>query len=305
MKSITVFLSVYLLGSALSSVALAQSTGSGDATDLLRPWMSKDVGEAWKQGFKGAGTTITFVDDFRSKNFLRGKLGATSENLLHGQWTLKEASLIAPSADLTSQDFYSGTFVKLTSTGLNILNLSYAMYYRNGLDASKINWSQQESSIIDNAQNGLAVVSKAAGNDAVAIGRPNRSGYVDYLNTSLRGATSAIYVGALSKNGSTTAKASLAYYSNTAGTDLTTQKQFVVVGVENSKTGLVGTSFAAPVISGYAAILGSKFTGATPSDITNQLLSTARTDTVVNYNPATYGRGEASLSRALAPVTMK
>ena len=128
---------------------------------------------------------------------------------------------------------------------------------------------------------------------------------MDYLNTALRGATSAIYVGALSKNGAPTAKASLANYSNTAGTDLTTQNQFIVVGVDNSKTGLSGTSFAAPVISGYAAILGSKFTQASPTDITNQLLSTARIDTVVKYNPATYGRGEASLSRALAPVSMK
>ena len=305
MKFLQTLIAASLLGSALSSSALAQSTGSGDATDLLRPWMSKDVGEAWKQGYKGAGTTMTFVDDFQSKNFLRGKLGTKSENLLHGQWTLKEASLIAPSANVATQDFYSGTSVQLTSTGLNILNLSYAMYYRKGLDASKINWSQQESSIIDHAKNGLAVVSKAAGNDAVPIGRPNRSGNVDYLNTALRGATSAIYVGALSKNGAPTAKASLANYSNTAGTDLTTQNQFIVVGVDNSKTGLSGTSFAAPVISGYAAILGSKFTQASPTDITNQLLSTARIDTVVKYNPATYGRGEASLSRALAPVSMR
>jgi subtilisin family serine protease len=305
MKFIQSFIAASLLGSALSSVALAQSTGSADATGVLRPWMSKDVGDAWKQGYLGAGTTITFVDDFRSKNFLRGKLGASNESLRHGQWTLKEASLIAPLANVATQDFNSGSSVILTSTGLNILNLSYAMYYQKGLDASKINWTLQESSIIDHAKNGLAVVSKAAGNDAVAIGKPNRSGNVDYLNTSLRGAASAIYVGALIKNGTTAAKASLAYYSNTAGTDLTTQNQFVVVGVENSKTGLLGTSFAAPVISGYAAILGSKFTGASPTDITNQLLSTARTDTVVKYNPATYGRGEASLSRALAPVSMK
>lgn len=58
-------------------------------------------------------------------------------------------------------------------------------------------------------------------------------------------------------------------------------------------------------VSGYAAILGSKFTSATPTQITNQLLDTARTDTLVNYNPVTYGRGEASLSRALAPVSIR
>jgi hypothetical protein len=58
-------------------------------------------------------------------------------------------------------------------------------------------------------------------------------------------------------------------------------------------------------VSGYAAILGSKFRDATPAQITNQLLNTARTDTLLNYNPATYGRGEASLTRALAPVSIK
>lgn len=37
----------------------------------------------------------------------------------------------------------------------------------------------------------------------------------------------------------------------------------------------------------------------------NQLLDTARTDTLVNYNPTTYGRGEASPSRALTPVSIR
>jgi subtilisin family serine protease len=83
------------------------------------------------------------------------------------------------------------------------------------------------------------------------------------------------------------------------------QNQFLTVGVESHKTGLAGTSFAAPVISGYAAILGSKFKGASATQITNQLLTTARKDTIAGYNPAIHGRGEASLSRAIAPVTIR
>jgi subtilisin family serine protease len=70
-------------------------------------------------------------------------------------------------------------------------------------------------------------------------------------------------------------------------------------------TGLAGTSFAAPIVSGYAAIIGSKFRTATPTQITNQLLTTARQDTIANYNAAMHGRGEASLARALSPVTIK
>jgi len=74
-----------------------------------------------------------------------------------------------------------------------------------------------------------------------------------------------------------------------------------VVGVAANKTGLAGTSFAAPIVSGYAAIIGSKFPTWTPTQVTNRLLTTARKDTLVNYNATTYGVGEASLANALAP----
>ena len=77
------------------------------------------------------------------------------------------------------------------------------------------------------------------------------------------------------------------------------------MGVEGNKTGLYGTSFAAPIVSGYAAIIGSKFTSANATQITNQLLNTARQDTIASYNASIHGRGEASLTRALAPVAIK
>ena len=58
-------------------------------------------------------------------------------------------------------------------------------------------------------------------------------------------------------------------------------------------------------MSGYAAVLGSKFSTATATQITNQLLSTARQDTIKGYNVQLHGRGEASLTRALAPVAIR
>jgi subtilisin family serine protease len=97
----------------------------------------------------------------------------------------------------------------------------------------------------------------------------------------------------------------MASYSNVAGSNTTVQNQFLVVGVEGHKTGLYGTSFAAPIVSGYAAILSSKFTNANPIQITNQLLVTARKDTVSKYDPAIHGRGEASIARALAPASIQ
>ncbi|TIP45145.1 MAG: peptidase S8 and S53 subtilisin kexin sedolisin, partial [Mesorhizobium sp.] len=187
--------------------------------------------------------------------------------------------------------------------GLNVLNLSYGMYTTAGYSVNQIWWAPEEASIISYATKGSAIVSKAAGNDAVAVGGVT-GGQQDYLDLALIGKPTAIFVGALSTNGTTTNKAQLAWYSNYAGSNAAVQSHFLVVGVEGDKTGLYGTSFAAPIISGYAAIIGSKFTKATPVQITNDLLNTARTDTLANYDPSIYGKGEASLSRALAPVAI-
>jgi subtilisin family serine protease len=298
--------SLAALGLLTLTTTHAQKSGLGInvSAPQVQAWMSSEVGDAWAGGYKGSGVTVTVVDDFSSKKGFYGNLGQGTQLLRHGEWTLKEASMIAPSATMRSKDANSGTTVGL-SPGLNVLNMSYGMYRRVGLTASQISWSAQEKSIISYAQNGKAVISKAAGNDSVAIGSTNASGNVDYLNVALKGAQSAIYVGALNTNGTTSAPATLANYSNTPGADETVQRQFLVVGVDGAKTGLYGTSFAAPIITGYAAILGSKFTKASSTQITNQLLITARRDTISNYNAATHGKGEASITRSLAPVSIQ
>jgi len=279
-------------GILLTNVSMAQTVQS---------WMSPEVGDAWRQNYKGSGVTITVVDDFRSNSRFSGNLGYGVANMRHGEWTYNEALMIAPSATMRADDFNTAGAVAL-NRGLNVLNLSYGMYIAPNV---AFRWGSQEQSIVNYATNGNAVISKAAGNDAVAINSVNRNGQIDALNYSLKGTKSAIFVGALSKNGTTTSQASMASYSNTAGTDTTVQKQFLVVGVEGNKTGLYGTSFAAPIVSGYAAIIGSKFTAANATQITNQLLNTARQDTIASYNASIHGRGEASLTRALAPVAIK
>jgi subtilisin family serine protease len=270
----------------------------------LYSWMSPEIGNAWRSGFRGQGTTITVVDDFRSANINRGNLGTGVQNLRHGEWTRLQAGMIAPSAALASHDFYPARAVPLATRGLNVLNLSYGMYAAAGYSANQIGWSAQESSIISYS-NGRAFIAKAAGNDGVNIGAANGRGQVDYLNVALTGKTSAIFVGALDRNGTPTQKASLASYSNKAGSQSAVQSRFLSVGVRGDVTGLYGTSFAAPIVSGYASVLGSKFTSANGTQIANQLLATARRDTILNYNVAIHGRGEASISRALAPVSIR
>lgn len=301
-----------LVSASLPVLAVFVSTAASAQTEPSRlpllaanyySWMSTEVADAWRQGFKGKGATITVVDDFSSRSAFSGTLGDGTYTLRHGEWTRKESNMVAPDASIASHDFSSGRKVALATRGLNVLNLSYGMMAANGY--TSIRWSAQETSIISYAQDGKAVIAKAAGNDAVAVGAANSSGQKDYLNTALVGKQSAIFVGALNTNGSVTQPATMAWYSNYAGADANVQKQFLVVGVRGDLTKLYGTSFAAPIVTGYAAVLGSKFTAATPTQITNQLLNTARQDTVQSYNPAVHGRGEASLTRALAPVSIR
>jgi hypothetical protein len=281
--------------------------GSGDTTlvlPTLQNWMSPEIMEAWKVGYFGQTTTITVIDDFSSSNRIRGDLGLGSTRLLHGEWTELQTSMIATEAQMRRQDFGDTRTVSLARSGLNVLNLSYGMMGQAGWNLNQINWSNREQSIINYATDGRAVVSKAAGNDSVAVGSANGSGSFDYLNAALIGTQSAIFVGALDRNGTTANKASLAWYSNYAGGDAKVQNQFLVVGVEGNKTNLYGTSFAAPIISGYASVLGSKFTSASPTHIVDRLLDTARTDTIQGYDVRLHGRGEASISRALAPAAI-
>jgi len=286
-----------LLVGAIATTALSASA------QVYRPWMSVEVSQAWSQGYKGQGATITVVDDFSSRSTFRGNLNGIVQVGRHGDWTYSEAKSIAPLATMRAIDFSSRNAIPLNK-GLNVLNLSYGMIAPAGY--TNVGWSAKETSIINYAKTGTAVISKAAGNDSgIAVGVKTKSGQMDYLNRDLIGSQTAIFVGALSKNGTTSSPATIASYSNIAGNNIAVQNKFLVVGVDSAKTGLAGTSFAAPVVSGYAAILGSKFKTATPVQITNQLLNTARKDTIAGYNVAIHGKGEASIARALAPVAIK
>jgi len=284
------------------SICMSATIPVARTVQTLQNWMSPDVGAAWAAGYKGQGVTITMVDDFSSTSVFSGNFGLGVQTQRHGQWTREEASMIAPGATIRSKDFSTGSFVPLAG-GRNVLNLSYGMYTTAGYSVNQIGWAPEEASIIAYASRGSAIISKAAGNDSVAVGGVT-GGQQDYLDLALIGKSTAIFVGALSTNGTMANKAQLAWYSDYAGSNPLVQSHFLVVGVEGDKTGLYGTSFAAPIITGYAAIIGSKFTRATPVQITNDLLNTARTDTLANYDPSIYGKGEASLSRALAPVAI-
>ncbi|TVP73719.1 MAG: hypothetical protein EA339_02335 [Rhodobacteraceae bacterium] len=222
--------------------------------------------------------------------------------------------MVAPEAEVFALDYDDTTQrIELSDSRLDIVNLSFGLISPSR-NFSVLNGEALAASVLAAARESSAVIVKAAGNAAVgeqpvSVDSRFRSSFdgsptvvADILNLALIGAESTIFVGALERNGTVENPTVLAEYSFFAGDNVTIQNQFLTVGVDSARMGgLAGTSFAAPIVSGYAAILGSKFEDATPRQIAGQLLNTAREDTIRGFDPALHGRGEASLSRALSP----
>lgn len=184
--------------------------------------------------------------------------------------------------------------------GLQVVNLSLGGTSRNSV-TNKSSYATQllyanASDVPD------AVFVKAAGNSSCVVSQTNCDPLNAVFYNSPQFQNKSILVGALSQSGGF-----LASYSNTAGAFA---DKFVVAdgrGVRNiDGTYEQGTSFAAPRVSGYAAILRQKFPNLNAASTTNVILDTASWNTAWGAKSATtqaiYGQGEASLSRALAPV---
>jgi hypothetical protein len=97
-----------------------------------------------------------------------------------------------------------------------------------------------------------------------------------------------IIVGALGSNGA------IASYSSTAGS---AADRFVVIDGAGTGSPYSGTSYSAPRIAGYAAIIKQKYPNATGEQIASAILNTAVLQP--GWDPAIYGRGKADLTAAL------
>ena len=150
-------ISLTFMGLVIGSAVQAQNAPLQTVPQDLQSWMHPGVGAAWRQGYTGQGVTLTVVDDFSSSKYFLGNLAQGPELLRHGQWTLKEAGMLAPTATLLKQDFNAGTKV-LLSSGLNVVNLSYGMFAAAGYAVTRNSWSAQESSLIGYAQSGQALI---------------------------------------------------------------------------------------------------------------------------------------------------
>jgi hypothetical protein len=311
------------LSSNLSYMGVTVRGGDGGTgPTLVQP--ATDVLQAWNAGWTGKGVNVVTIDDYASVGT------CNSASSCHGITTMMITDLIAPGATKYALDWDLTTNgkningISLTSlTQMKVVNMSF------GANLAYSNNFVSKLQLVDPGLNvgaSSAVLVKSAGNNSgrdtysyTAGGDHLVQKLVDNSNTVSR----LLIVGALNKNGTTSSPATIASYSNVAGSTAAARDRFVVAngnapfaagGVQmnaaningyDSSPNNYGTSYAAPVVAGYAAIIMHKFPNLTAANTSNIILDTARTDTLSCHpscSAAIYGKGEASLSRALAPV---
>ena len=333
------------LSSALSYAGISVAGQTTTGPTLLQP--SADVLAAWNNGWTGKGSNILLIDNYANR------AGCSYANgNCHGVVTMMNTDLIAPGASKYGLDYafttnFTGTAFDINGTNLissksiNVINMSWSFIYsannwncNNGCGTAPTNvvYNAGISSLantytnLNSVLNGTstvtnltnfanAVIVQSAGNDALDS-KYNLNALGLSGDTNIQGRL--LVVGALNKNGTVASPATIASYSNTAGTNTSISDRFVVangtmpwnagsvkINGSNFPANYSGTSFAAPQVAGYTAIVMQKFPNLSASNTSNIILDTARTDTLScspSCDPTIYGKGEASLSRALAPV---
>ena len=308
-------------------------TGSDPTTgpNLIAP--ETDVINAWRGGWTGRGVNVLVIDEFYDLLDNNGSY--------HGQLVGSIVRQYAPGANIYGipweEDLYFNSnnilgyedgerhiFPTTTAIHASNLSFSYGLIPEESLDLEVNFWVSAFKGVTGfkfrrtDLTDSVAVL--AAGNDTLDTGAVNllAKSFAEDLSLSSR----TLIVGAIRVD-PVTGTREMASYSNLAGANTAVQNRFLVAnGDANyvagefvvttdagsfSQTAAQGTSFAAPRVTAYAAILRQKFPNITGAQAASILLDTARTDTLScdpfpGCDPAIYGQGEASLSRALAPV---
>jgi hypothetical protein len=326
---------------AYAGVLVASNTSLSIGPKLLKP--SQDVLDAWNNGWTGKGINILMVDDYPGIGGNCGSnchgvktmmitdmvaIGATKFLLDNGT---DGTTILGVFRDMTNTTVNSSKSINVVnaSFGTNYIGNGFTSFYGDTPTDSEINslLSLQQPMItaftnffsgttsVSNISNvSAAVIVKSAGNDGIDA---NYEKFVSSYANNASITSRLLIVGALNKDGTVSNKATIENYSNTAGANNVIANRFLVANgntpygsnavsingwIQSSER---GTSYAAPRVAGYAAIIQQKFPGLNAANTSNIILDTARYDTLTCYpscDTSIYGKGEASLSRALAPV---
>lgn len=225
----------------------------------------------------------------------------------------KDATMVHSNIDLGSGNTTTLTtvgakFNNLTS-GNHVINLSMETLWASGVTWSDIEgaWSSDGYANFFNSTDAVVVV--AAGNQSASCASNNMAScnaIATILTTDADTADETIVAGALDSAGT-----GIATYSNNAGT--LKQRYLMASGETGYKrqsngSSAAGTSFAAPRISGAAALVRHKFPNLTGAQTASILLLTADKDIDGNGTDEfsgvsdVFGHGKLDLSTALSPV---
>lgn len=300
----------------------------GEGLTLLRPHL--DVIGAWRKGWTGAGKNVLVIDGLTTGP--HGPIVANIIRQIAPSATIygKETNLNLPNSLLSASSpllIDNTNATAAVTVPIHVTNLSFTfpdfLITNNNVVASLkdvAGFTFAGVSLSD------SLVTVAAGNgtnnDGVGamVSQTTQPLALALLNDSAT-APRTIVVGALAVDEVTQTQI-MADYSNFPGASPALQGRFLVasgtanwvgdltVGTEGtavtvSASSLFGTSYAAPRVAAYAAIVRHKFPNLSASQTASLLLDTASYDALACFpscSPAKYGRGEASLRRALAPV---
>ena len=201
--------------------------------------------------------------------------------------------------DGSSHQALTGSIISETARGATVVPVTYA---------TTANWLTSISTTIAGVPSGqilnlsAGVTGDAYGVLSAPTSTPNIVITVSAGNegtpTLSSGIRSALYNSAYKSSlilvGALDSKGSIASYSSTAGA---AADRFVVIDGAATGTSYSGTSYSAPRIAGYAAIIKEKYPNATGEQIASAILNTAVLQP--GWDAATYGRGKADLNAAL------
>jgi subtilisin family serine protease len=265
---------------------------------------------AWLDGWTGKGVKVGIADSFDNNQTLD----------THGDWVSIVISSVAPEAKMSLQHVLTGdvadidnAFNYFETNGYHIINNSWGMdkaernaagVYTGSLVAGFDDMIQEAVAAYDpnELNDAVGLYIYAAGNGAeycdsqriedcnylagVTDGIRN-SGYEDYGDR-------LIFVGALADNSDL-----MASYSYQAGN---LKYDFIVAHDDVLTLGdAAGTSFAAPRVTGAAALVKHKFPNLTSAHLKQVLLQTA-TDIGVAGVDEVYGYGKLNIAGALSPI---
>ena len=244
------------------------------------------------QGITGEGIKIVTHDWFTGEHNAHGAhvenviesiaTGASNVNLDKGS-TLDpdQIEYVLKNADIINQSFgATQTAETFAAWGINDVS-----------NLNKLNEIRKSQIEQNHNYGGLYVI--AAGNESLDCSDLTKCN--SHISFQYGSGEAIIAVGALNDEGT-----ALDSYSNKAGLY---KDVFISAPVWESSNGGRGTSYAAPIVSGAAALIMDKFNNTDPY-ITRDIIFSTADDLGVKGVDAVYGHGRLNIGRALSPVGM-